>query len=271
MDKGRWVVRAASLTILLGFFMPSVLVSCSGGLMETSQSFSLADLASQAEQTGLYLLPVCLVVTAVLTFLKEGYGSQLRLYLLGQMAAMAIGLITVIITSISLTNQIQQGTYDLFKVTPDFGAFILAGGFIAFGVGWVMQWQALGSAASPYRAVPANYPDQNYGPPAPVFEPPPLRRSEPYLELISGNLPMRQVPLSGDNFAIGRSADNHLRLPDPSVSRLHALLRFAQGAWYLQDQGSSGGMMVNGANTPATRLSEGDEIEIGPFRFIFHA
>ena len=90
------------------------------------------------------------------------------------------------------------------------------------------------------------------------------------LELVSGNLPTRIIPIH-DNFVIGRSSDNSLRLPDSSVSRHHVCLRFAQDMWFLQDQQSSGGTLVNGKNTEASRIHDGDEIAIGPFRFIFHA
>ena len=87
---------------------------------------------------------------------------------------------------------------------------------------------------------------------------------------MSGNLPTRRISLPSDYFAIGRGSDNHLQLPDRTVSRTHALIRLAQGVWFLQDQESSGGTFVNGARTPAARLNDGDEIEIGPFRFVFH-
>ncbi len=276
MNKGRWIVRAASLTILLGFFMPSVLVSCSSGFMETSQSFSLADLADQADQAGLYLLPVALLVVGVLTFIKEGNFAQLKLYLWGQLFAMAVGLLSVVISSVSITNQIQQGSYDLFKVTPDFGAFILAAGFIAFGVGWAMQWQDLEKTVKYGQNIPDYYPAPPD--PYPIPAPPPafppsshVPPDQPYLELVGGNLSARMIPLHTQDFSIGRSSESDLRLPDSAVSRNHARLRYAQGSWFLQDQDSSGGTMVNGVPTDATRVKEGDEIEIGPFRFIFHS
>ena len=69
MDKGRWVVRIASLTILMGFFLPSVMVSCSGGFVDASQSFSLADIASYLEQSAIYLLPIAAVAAGILTFI----------------------------------------------------------------------------------------------------------------------------------------------------------------------------------------------------------
>lgn len=68
---------------------------------------------------------------------------------------------------------------------------------------------------------------------------------------------------------IGRGSDCNLRITDRAVSRHHARIRFAQGNWYLQDQGSSGGTYVNGSRVNATTLNEGDRIQIGQTEFIF--
>ena len=60
-------------------------------------------------------------------------------------------------------------------------------------------------------------------------------------------------------------------LLDSSVSRSHAVLRFAQGNWYIQDQESRGGLFLNGQRIQAGRLSEGDRISIGGQVFVFHS
>lgn len=74
----------------------------------------------------------------------------------------------------------------------------------------------------------------------------------------------------GDGCQIGRSSACDLQLTDRAVSRSHAVLRYANGAWFLQDADSSGGTFVNGARVTATRLQPGDRLTIGPDTFTFY-
>jgi pSer/pThr/pTyr-binding forkhead associated (FHA) protein len=78
-----------------------------------------------------------------------------------------------------------------------------------------------------------------------------------------------QMPVTKDRFLIGRSAACDLRLAETAISRRHALLRFSDGAWYLQDQGSAAGTFVNGVRQAAARLQPGDRITIGSTTFVF--
>jgi pSer/pThr/pTyr-binding forkhead associated (FHA) protein len=75
------------------------------------------------------------------------------------------------------------------------------------------------------------------------------------------------MPASG--LVIGRSASCNLRLADRAVSRHHARIRYAQGRWYLQDLGSSGGIYVNDVRETAKSLDNGDRIRIGSSEFEF--
>lgn len=69
---------------------------------------------------------------------------------------------------------------------------------------------------------------------------------------------------------VGRAAGSDLCLPDASVSRRHASLREIDGRWWLTDQRSTSGTILNGRrlepNTPAP-LEPGDRIAIGPWLF----
>jgi len=85
----------------------------------------------------------------------------------------------------------------------------------------------------------------------------------------SGPLHGQRVPLTAAGITIGRGASCRLRLADPAVSRRHARIRFAQGAWFLQDQGSAGGTLVNGQRFTAGRLHTGDRISIGNSTILF--
>lgn len=71
------------------------------------------------------------------------------------------------------------------------------------------------------------------------------------------------------DFVIGRAKDSDLQLLDEFVSRRHAMLRYAQGMWFIQDPGSRSGILVNDQPVKATRLQDGDYITIGTNIFIF--
>lgn len=70
-------------------------------------------------------------------------------------------------------------------------------------------------------------------------------------------------------FAIGRAGGNDLILQDAAVSRQHALLRFVDGRWMIQDRNSTGGLFVNDQRVRQQWLKEGDRIRIGSSVFIF--
>lgn len=260
MEKSKWIVRGASLAIILGFFLPAALVSCSGGYVDGGQSLSLANVAGQLSKPMLYLLPVGFLVVLGLTALRPISQKEESNYLWGQLAAGGIGVLITVVTVITLVNQFQQGSFGLFEVKPAFGFFVILAGIIAFAVGWAQQYQLMGQ--SPGVQPP--------GVPAvePSYDHPALPQSyAPVLSVVSGSLPFRRVEIPYDNFTIGRSRTNALQLPDDTVSRQHARIRLAQGMVFLQDQDSSGGTFVNGHQINSIRLNNGDEIQIGPYKF----
>ncbi len=73
-----------------------------------------------------------------------------------------------------------------------------------------------------------------------------------------------------DRFTVGRAAGSNLVLHDPGVSRNHVQFRYANGAWFIQDVGSSAGTYVNGKRVTGQRLSNGDQVQIGNQVFTFH-
>jgi len=282
MDKGKWLVRIASLVLVIGFFMPTVLVSCSG-YAAVEQSLSLSDLASQANQAILYTLPVAAVVAAGLTFLVTAAAAYRSFALWGQLGAMLVGAICVLGSVLSLSNEMQSGSYGLLKVQPAFGVFVLIAGFIAFGVGWAMEWQEEGKPpissliqqhehpAQPIIHDPPVSPGYQRSPSNDSVQGPTNQVSRAYLDVVSGDLAGQRFVVTSDNFTIGRYHECHLQLNSDVVSRVHARLRFGQGAWYLQDRESTGGTLVNGERVTAIRLNPGDQIEIGPYRMIFRS
>jgi len=62
---------------------------------------------------------------------------------------------------------------------------------------------------------------------------------------------------------IGRATDNEVVIPHPYVSRYHVQLRWRERGWELVNTGSHG-TLVQGERVTTARLTEGDEIRLGP-------
>ncbi len=80
------------------------------------------------------------------------------------------------------------------------------------------------------------------------------------------------VPFASEVTTFGREPDNILCIPEAAVSRYHGRVeRRPDGAW-LFDNGSTNGILVNGARVTATRLAAHDVIRVGDtlFRFASH-
>ena len=284
--KWKWLLRIASLLIVLGFFMPAVLVSCNSELsdltgLDASQSMSLVDIADFADQPILYLVPVLAIVAVILSFLQDANRSQAIGFLWAQLVIIILQLLILIITIVTIRQNVRNYTLDTVTVTPTFGTFIIVGAGVLYLLSWLYQKNLISS--SPPINGPSNERQDflpiDYLPPPPAppsYQPISVEDnawqqvpSQPYLVVISGNFPIRNVQISNDNFSIGRASTNQVHLTDPSVSRIHAVFRYSQNMWFLQDQESSGGTYVNGVRIDAVKLGDNDEIGIGPYRFRF--
>ena len=73
--------------------------------------------------------------------------------------------------------------------------------------------------------------------------------------------------IAGRRVNIGRTRDNDLRIVDPTVSRLHAMLTVRNGEAMLVDANSRNGIFVNGVQVRYARLDDGDLITFGTVRF----
>jgi pSer/pThr/pTyr-binding forkhead associated (FHA) protein len=79
----------------------------------------------------------------------------------------------------------------------------------------------------------------------------------------------RDIPLSREEFLIGRGADCDLRLRENSVSRHHCMIRLANEEATILDLGSSNGTYVNGQRVRSqTTLRSGDELQVSTYRFV---
>ena len=75
--------------------------------------------------------------------------------------------------------------------------------------------------------------------------------------------------------SLGRLARNSIPIAHPSVSKMHTLVRFEAGCFWVADAGSRNGTLVNGALIPrydrgeAVALKNGDVVQIGAVRLTF--
>jgi sigma-B regulation protein RsbU (phosphoserine phosphatase) len=72
-----------------------------------------------------------------------------------------------------------------------------------------------------------------------------------------------RVPVERVPFRIGRLAENDLVLRDSRASREHAQIVFENGAYSIEDLGSTYGVFVNGERVKQKKLRDGDHIGFG--------
>jgi CRP-like cAMP-binding protein len=89
-----------------------------------------------------------------------------------------------------------------------------------------------------------------------------------YLVFEIGSMQKTVYPLLGPT-TIGRSADNTITLPDPTTSRNHARVVFAEGKWVVEDLGSANGILIGGQRVKRVVLKSGDTFKIGAITFRF--
>jgi serine/threonine-protein kinase len=97
---------------------------------------------------------------------------------------------------------------------------------------------------------------------------------QPHLLGIGGEKAGQVIPLSDQNFTIGRSQNNLLRFLDRRVSRVHAVIVRSRRAFYIRDEQSSHGTYLNSRRIPPDKnilIEDGDQIAIGDSQiFEFH-
>ncbi len=69
---------------------------------------------------------------------------------------------------------------------------------------------------------------------------------------------------------IGRSRENHIVLPEPDVSRDHALIR-KEGKQFILEDKSDKGIVLNHETISHAPLRHGDVVRIGSYRLVFEA
>ncbi|NWF69255.1 MAG: FHA domain-containing protein [Chloroflexi bacterium] len=90
---------------------------------------------------------------------------------------------------------------------------------------------------------------------------------------ISGpDIERTRLSVSRSGMYVGRVAGNDLVLKDPQISRRHMRLLWQDGAFWVEDLGSSNGVWLNGARIEPhilRTISPGDVLKAGPYTLIY--
>ncbi len=80
------------------------------------------------------------------------------------------------------------------------------------------------------------------------------------------------VTLTSESVVIGRSRQCTVHLDDPDVSRQHTMIRAEGDLYFVKDNGSRNGTLLNGRKISAeVEIKSGDVLTVGPFTLTFHA
>ena len=79
---------------------------------------------------------------------------------------------------------------------------------------------------------------------------------------------IREYQLNKDRTSVGRKPHNDIHLEDPTVSGEHAVFLKLQH-YYVEDMGSTNGVVLNGKRVSKRQLNTGDIIRIGRHEFKF--
>ena len=88
--------------------------------------------------------------------------------------------------------------------------------------------------------------------------------------IYAGSNLLREERFDRDIIKIGRLASAHLKLDDPKVARIHAVIEATSdgNGFSIIDMGSTDGTFVNGERVSKEKLADGDEIRVGDCRLV---
>ncbi len=87
--------------------------------------------------------------------------------------------------------------------------------------------------------------------------------------LVHESAGVREFEIVDNEVHMGRELDNTLRLPDPSISRHHCVIRKSGDGYEIQDLQSSNGVLENGTRIQTGPLQHGDRITLGQVQLTF--
>ncbi len=89
------------------------------------------------------------------------------------------------------------------------------------------------------------------------------------LDLVEGTAGRRMHDIKEGVVTVGRTPQSDIFLDDVTVSRKHAEIERNESGYRIRDVGSLNGTYVNRVRVDAVDLRNGDEIQIGKYRFKF--
>ncbi len=89
------------------------------------------------------------------------------------------------------------------------------------------------------------------------------------LDQVEGTAGRRMHDIGEETVTVGRSPESNIFLDDVTVSRKHAEIERGEQGYRIRDVGSLNGTYVNRVRVDAVDLRNGDEIQIGKYRFKF--
>jgi pSer/pThr/pTyr-binding forkhead associated (FHA) protein/tetratricopeptide (TPR) repeat protein len=137
----------------------------------------------------------------------------------------------------------------------------------------VAQWELQPGVPFVMGVFTANYelPAAEHFPLTPPSAPVLGTASPAKLFVIDGPVPIRELSLNLPEVLFGRAPSCHIPIDSEAVSRTHARISYQNNQFIISDAGSLNGVFVNGLRVESQPLQHGDEILIGPARFIFSA
>ncbi|MDE3194094.1 MAG: FHA domain-containing protein [Chloroflexota bacterium] len=93
-----------------------------------------------------------------------------------------------------------------------------------------------------------------------------VQRSHATGPRVGERLPLRAAS------TIGRDAGNDVVVNDEAASARHALIELSDGSWWVEDEGSTNGTLLNGARLQRReRIRDGDVLDVGRVALRFEA
>ena len=85
----------------------------------------------------------------------------------------------------------------------------------------------------------------------------------------TGSMAGQTIPLDPSGTSLGRGADNDIVLDDATVSRRHASISFHDGNFFMEDNESASGTLVEGMQATRTMLESGSILRLGETEMVF--
>lgn len=91
----------------------------------------------------------------------------------------------------------------------------------------------------------------------------------PELTLKLADQVLQTLTIDKDEIKIGRARDNDIVIENLNISRHHVSIRQQNGLYYIKDNSSSNGTLVNGIKVSKTEIIDGDVIGLGKYKIHF--